>query len=516
MVRLSLIAVTLTLPLLASAAAHGDEANPWVKPAELLRAATVTVRVTSPAIELAEPAKAPTNNQPATESPSDAAETPATPAAAQPNVIICSGVCVGKGRIITSVVASSDSRIRLTLPSGSQAQARLRVIDEYSGLTLLETDKKDLPALELATDKPAVGSGVMIASAWGAEQPVVAVGIVSANDRLLRGAMFPPLIQCDLRVTDTSAGAGLINSEGKLLGIVVATDSVETRRDGGYAVPVSHIERLLRMADRTDKQPDHAPETNAPTQTNAPQSNAPQSNAPINNTPVSDASQKRPPANPNTVNDASQNRPAADPTLVSDASQKRPPTTTTNGVIILKRQRPVVGMRLEGDEDAIFVRQITPGGPADKAGLKVGDQVLATDGVAIRSVYQAVLPSLHKQPGDTMRFRIQRDGMYQTVEVVLGGGVELPSAPRNLLSDLIQPQLQVGRDPSGAYVTRNRPGHVAEVFAPANPATDTDREPTAAEKLALLEKALDRYRQVIELQQQQIQALKSELKRSKP
>lgn len=173
-------------------------------------------------------------------------------------------------------------------------------------------------------------------------------------------------------------------------------------------------------------------------------------------------------------------------------------------------------MRLEGDEDAIFVRQITPGGPADKAGLKVGDQVLATDGVAIRSVYQAVLPSLHKQPGDTMRFRIQRDGMYQTVEVVLGGGVELPSAPRNLLSDLIQPQLQVGRDPSGAYVTRNRPGHVAEVFAPANPATDTDREPTAAEKLALLEKALDRYRQVIELQQQQIEALKSELKRSKP
>lgn len=181
------------------------------------------------------------------------------------------------------------------------------------------------------------------------------------------------------------------------------------------------------------------------------------------------------------------------------------------GVLILKRQRPIVGMRLEGDEDAIFVRHLTAGGPAEKAGIKIGDRVVATEGVAIRSVYQAVLPSLHKQPGDTMRFRIEREGKLQTIEVVLGGGVELASAPRQLLSELIQPQLQIGRDPSGAYVTRSRPGHLAEVFAPAEPAGDDPPAATAAEKMALLEKALERYQRVIEMQQQQIQSLKTEL-----
>jgi serine protease Do len=456
MIRLFLIVATLALPLLTSAAAAADSANPWVKPAELLQAATVTVRVTNEASGMRKlPGEPAQDTNPTT--------TTTAPTEPTPEVTICTGVCIGKGQIITAVVAASDSRIRLTLPGGTQAEAKVRVIDEYSGLTLLETDKQSLPALELATDKPAVGSGVLIASAWGTEQPVMAVGIVAANDRLLRGASFPPLMQCDIRISDTSAGAGLVNSEGKLLGIIVATDSPESRRDGGYAIPVSHLQRLLRMAARTDTGDTDTRNTEIP-DTTAPKT------------------------------DASQNR-------------------SHNGVIVMKRQRPIVGMRLEGDEDAIFVRHLTAGGPAEKAGLKVGDQVLATDGVAIRSVYQAVLPSLHKQPGDTMRFRIQREGTLQTIEVVLSGGLELSSAPRTLLSDLIQPQLQIGRDPSGAYVTRNRASHLAEVFAPADAAADEEKPaPTTAEKLALLEKALDRYRQVIQLQQQQIQALKDELK----
>lgn len=425
----------LLLPLVASAA----EPDAWVKPAERLQSATVTVRVSSDAPATAEAAERPAGDVDSAEGVAAATEAPA--------VTICTGICVGKGLIATSVVAGSDSRIRLTLPGGKQIAAKLRVIDEFSGLTLLECDADPLSPLELATEAPAVGSGVMTASAWGVEKPVVSLGVVAGVERMVRGAMYPPLMQCDVRTTDTSSGAAVVNRDGKLVGIVVAIDSPESRRGLAYAVPVSHLQRLLRIAEAKE---------------------------------------------------------AGDDAKPNGAKREK-------GVLILKRQRPIVGMRLEGDEDAIFVRHLTAGGPAEKAGIKIGDRVVATEGVAIRSVYQAVLPSLHKQPGDTMRFRIEREGKLQTIEVVLGGGVELASAPRQLLSELIQPQLQIGRDPSGAYVTRSRPGHLAEVFAPAEPAGDDPPAATAAEKMALLEKALERYQRVIEMQQQQIQSLKTEL-----
>jgi hypothetical protein len=130
--------------------------------------------------------------------------------------------------------------------------------------------------------------------------------------------------------------------------------------------------------------------------------------------------------------------------------------------------------------------------------------VLATEGVDIRAVYQAMLPTLTKQPGDTMTFRILRDAKVSDIQLVLGGGVEVSSAPLELLSGLMQPRVQVVKEGSG-YVAR-RPGDtVREVFQPALPAEEP-APPTAtpADKIALLEKALDRYRAVIEYQQRQI------------
>jgi membrane-associated protease RseP (regulator of RpoE activity) len=172
------------------------------------------------------------------------------------------------------------------------------------------------------------------------------------------------------------------------------------------------------------------------------------------------------------------------------------------GVIVLKRRRPVVGMVLEGEENAILVQRITPGGPAEKAGLKVGDRVVAAGGVNIRSVYQAVLPTLYKQPGDTMDFLVERGGRTHDCRVTLGGGVEVASAPYEQLGNLIQPKLEIGRDAKGSYYA-NRPGNTtAEVFSPPFPAEPQDPpRVTSADKIALLEKAIERYQRVIEIQQ---------------
>ena len=126
--------------------------------------------------------------------------------------------------------------------------------------------------------------------------------------------------------------------------------------------------------------------------------------------------------------------------------------------------------------------------------------------MAIRSVYQAVLPSLYKQPGDTMTFRIAREGGERDIHVVLGGGVVLSSLPFDVAIDLIQPKVELQRDPRGGYLARGRGPNVRSLASPPLPDDDPPvAAPTSAEKIALLEKALDRYRTVIELQQKQLQ-----------
>jgi hypothetical protein len=184
-------------------------------------------------------------------------------------------------------------------------------------------------------------------------------------------------------------------------------------------------------------------------------------------------------------------------------------------VVILKRRRPIVGMVLEGNEEAVLVQRVTAGGPAEKAGVKVGDRVLAADGVLIRSAYQAVLPTLYKQPGDSIRYRVQRDDGERELEIVLGGGVELPQLSQQDLGQLFLPRVEVGRDPEGKFFAQRRPGHLREVSQPPLPTEpEPVAAPTAKQKIDLLIKALERYQAVIELQQKEIRELREGLQKS--
>ena len=182
----------------------------------------------------------------------------------------------------------------------------------------------------------------------------VSVGILGACERTLAGTNYPPLLQCDLRTTETSSGAGVVDHQGRLIGVVVATDGEPGNRGWTYAVPAAHVKRLMTI-------------------------------------------------------------------------HREEPHRT--GVVILKRRRPVIGMVLDGEDQTVVVSRVFDESPAERAGIRVGDQIIAADGVMIRSVYQAVRPMLYKQPGDTMGFLMQREGKQIRASVVLGGGIELPSAP---------------------------------------------------------------------------------------
>jgi S1-C subfamily serine protease len=341
------------LPLLVlalAATARGQEsAASWESAARKLQGATATIRIWG------------ANNA----------------QAAQPaSVTVCSGVCVAEQKIVTAAFAGSDSRVRVTLAGGAQADAKLQAIDEYSGLALLKCEAKGLTPVAPATGPPQVGQELLTAAAWGLEQPLVARAIVGGVDRQHPGTKYPPLLMCDALTTETASGAGLVDRDGKLHGLIVAAEKGAGRRGWTYAVPVTHVQRILRAADE----------------------------------------------------------------------QK------SDGVVILKRRRPVVGMELTGKDDAVVVERVARGGPAEKAGIKAGDEVLATDGVAIRAAYQAVVPTLFKQPGDTTTFRLRRAAEEFEVTVVLGGGVELPSAPLDLVANFVEPKVQLIRDARGIVV----------------------------------------------------------------
>ena len=329
--------ITIVLALLAFGADQASAQNPtFEKTAAKLHAATVTVRVI--------PA------QPEAAVAQQSAEEPV--AAVAKSVTVCSGASLGDGLVITYAEIGTQDEVRVTIPGGEQATAKLKVLDHISGLTLLEMDKLDIPAITTAKQTPTVGAWVLSGAGWGSEQPVVSFGILAGVNRTMRGSTFPPLLQCDLRTADTSNGAPLVNSAGELIGIVVASGSGEGDRRWTYAVPVKHVERLVRA-----RHPER--------------------------------------------------------------------------MIEIKKVRPVVGMHLDlGDTpNTVIVRRVAEGGPADKAGVQVGDHIVLAEGMNIRSPYQVIGPLLAKQPGEAMNFTMLRGETQQNIEIVLDGGTVLQPRP---------------------------------------------------------------------------------------
>ena len=350
-------------------------------------------------------------------------------------VSVFSGVSLGNGLVITPLFSPDNVTVRITVPGGEQAEADARVLDEPSGLALLKVTRDDIPKLELADESPRVGSWILSGAAWGAEKPLVAFGLVSGVDRTIPGTRLPPLLQCDLTTTKTSSGGPIVNQKGHLTGVIVATDKQNESNGWTYAIPVSHVRRMLRVND-----------------------------------------------------------------------EKFGAKKDRKDVVIIQWRRPVVGMEIGGELDEVVVKRVTKGGPAARAGIKVGDRIVAVDGLKVRSPYQAVSPTLFKQPGDTATFLVEQDNGSRSIEVVLGGGVAVPRVGGPLISQLIEPKIIID-----GLVLRNasnkRKAEIAEVFGSeeALKAMDPDER-------KLLEKAVDRYQTVIEIQQRRLMRQEQELK----
>jgi serine protease Do len=66
-----------------------------------------------------------------------------------------------------------------------------------------------------------------------------------------------------------------------------------------------------------------------------------------------------------------------------------------------------------------MVAQVTPGSPAQRAGLNAQDVIVGADGATIRSMGELVVVLRGRTPGDPVTLDVMRDGQRRTLRVVL-------------------------------------------------------------------------------------------------
>ena len=105
-----------------------------------------------------------------------------------------------------------------------------------------------------------------------------------------------------------------------------------------------------------------------------------------------------------------------------------------------------LGIYLEPEHDAPRVREFVPGSPAEAAGMKAGDVILAIDVTLTPDVRALLVALVATKPGQKVAVRVARDDKELTLQVTLGerpagGGVPPEPAPPD-------PTPQKGQPPS--------------------------------------------------------------------
>lgn len=155
-----------------------------------------------------------------------------------------SGVIItNDGYIVTNNhVIDGANKITVTTADGTEYDAKLIGTDSISDVAVLKIKAKNLtPATYGNSDQLAVGDlAVAIGNPLGELGGTVTAGIISALDRQLSiDGKTMTLLQTDSSINPGNSGGGLFNSDGQLIGIVVAKSSGSDVEGLGFAIPIN-------------------------------------------------------------------------------------------------------------------------------------------------------------------------------------------------------------------------------------------------------------------------------------
>ncbi len=152
-----------------------------------------------------------------------------------------SGIGVAEGFVATDAATVGGAlEVTVSVPGSTTTKGRVVAVDRDTGLALVAVGAT-VPVLPVAPDA-AVGDPVIALSARDGG-PVVSTGVVSAVDRLGRGAdgtVRAGLIGTDADLGASAPGALLLDSRGRLVGILTSQQG----SPGAAAVPAGTVMRV--------------------------------------------------------------------------------------------------------------------------------------------------------------------------------------------------------------------------------------------------------------------------------
>ena len=394
------------------------------------------------------------------------------------------GTSLGSGFIINDEgyvltnnhVVKDATDIKVRLSDGREFEAKTVGRDPATDVALIKLQelKGKLPTVALG-DSDALEQGdfvLTIGSPLGFRESAT-FGIVSAKDRQLTGGPFDDFLQTDAAINQGNSGGPLFNIKGEVVGINTAIVSPQIGSGIGFAVPINLAKQIIPQLLKgkvtrgylgvsvSELTPDLAqgfglaPSTKgAVVQNVAPRSPASRAGIQpgdvvvgVGGKPVDGASaltrsvSSVPPGGKATL---SLFRSGKKHDVQVTVTQRPDEEALARGEISPEegggQQGPAerkgaekLGIRVapltpdlahelgtQGDQGVVVV-QVTPDGPADKAGIQRSDLILQVGNQQVNSVEQLVSAVGKMKPGEVALLRVRRGQQAQFVAVRLGG-----------------------------------------------------------------------------------------------
>ncbi len=156
------------------------------------------------------------------------------------------------GTIFTNahVIDEDDLIVKVKLADGTVEVARRVLVDQFLDFAVLDIPGEGYPTLQLAEEKPAVGSlVVVIGNAYGYSNSVTS-GIVSGVDRPDPNHTWHyPSLQTDAAINHGNSGGPILNAKGEVVAVATWTELKDETDGLAFGIPAEQVRAALEKYD---------------------------------------------------------------------------------------------------------------------------------------------------------------------------------------------------------------------------------------------------------------------------